>query len=109
MANFSVQHLHFQKTGLNAVLQIATGGGFAEPGGADHFINGKTVRFPVAKQSLHQRQRFLFNPLAAAIHAIVLRLQLIEGIDVLLIDDFPLSLLIVELDKALQRLAQPLP
>ncbi|VEC04338.1 Dna-J like membrane chaperone protein [Klebsiella pneumoniae] len=88
MANFSVQHLHFQKTGLNAVLQIATGGGFAKPGGADHFINGKTVRFPVAKQSLHQRQRFLFNPLAAAIHAIVLRLQLIEGIDVLLIGRF---------------------
>lgn len=109
MADFSIQHLHLQKPGLNAVFKIAAGGGFAESGGADHLINGKAVRFPAAKQTLHQRQRLLFNPLAATIYAIVLRLQLIEGIDVLLIDDFPLTLLIVELDKTLQRLTQPLP
>ena len=85
------------------------GGGFAEPGGADHLIDGKTVCFPAAKQSLHQRQRLLFNALTTAIHAEVLRLQLVERIDVLLIDDFPFPLLIVKLDKALKRLAQPLP
>lgn len=62
MANFSVQHLHFQKTGLNAVLQIATGGGFAEPGGADHFINGKQC----ASRSLNSpctSASVFFNPL----------------------------------------------
>jgi hypothetical protein len=63
MANFSVQHLHLQKADFHAVLQIATGGGFAEPGGADHLINGKAVRFPAAKQTLHQRQRFSSIPL----------------------------------------------
>lgn len=64
---------------------------------------------PAVEQILHQRQRLLLDPFTAAIGAIVLRLQLVQRINVLLIDDFPFSLLIVKLNKTLQRLAQALP
>ena len=67
------------------------------------------MRFPPVKQVLHQRQRFFLNPFAAAIGAKVFRLQLVQRIDVLLIDNLPLPLLVVKLNEALERLAQPFP
>jgi hypothetical protein len=58
---------------------------------------------------LHQRQGLFLDALAAVIGAKIFGLQLIQGINVLLIDDFPFPLLVIKLNKALQRLAQPFP
>ena len=63
----------------------------------------------VAKEILYPRQRIPLYAFAAVILTVVFRLQLIQGVHVLLIDNLPHPLLFSELHKALQRLAEPLP
>ena len=91
------------------MLQIATGRGFAQASLAHHVINRKAALFFAGKQALHQRQRFFFNAFTAAIGSVVFSLQLIQRIHVLLVDDFPFALLIVELHEPFKGLAQALP
>jgi hypothetical protein len=94
------------KNPASAVLQIAPGGGFTQSRLGHHLIHGKSALILV-KQGLHPRQRILLNAFTAVILAVVFRLELIQRINVLLIDNLPDPLLFGELHKAFQRLAEP--
>ena len=102
MANFTVLHLHAEKTALHAVFQIAAGGGFTQSRRARDFVHRKAVQRMVAKEILYPRQRIPLYAFAAVILTVVFRLQLIQGVHVLLIDNLPHPLLFSELHKALK-------
>lgn len=75
VTNLAVQHFDAEKAFLNAVFQVAAGGGFAQFCFADHVVYRETaLSLCFAKQALDQLQRILLDTFTARIQRGVARL-----------------------------------
>lgn len=88
------------------MLQISTGCRFAQPRFCHDLVYRQAVISTAIEQTLYQVEGFLFDAFtAASIATEIFPLELIQGINVFLVDNFPYSLLFTELYKAFQGLA----